>query len=257
MIQDFIKYFWLQEGFTYDPLEGQLLGIYHIIMLVISVLFFVIFWHFGKKAKNKDAWMIFTGSLLFILELLRVLNFHYVYNMSWVGALSFHLCSIGVYLMIIAGLFRRKWMFEMVFLHALLASPMAILIPTGILPWHNPYSFLPLQSYISHVLLWFGIVYAWKNDFFKVSYKRYYIPVASVLLSTVLAYGMSMYNLNNNTGGFTNFFWTRYGEPMFDIIVPLPYPYYLIVLLTLLIGAGFFTYYLFQRWEQKRNLQEN
>ena len=140
--------------------------------------------------------------------------------------------------MIIAGLFNKKIIYEMTFLHAMIGAPLALLIPSGILPWYHMYSFLPVQSFISHLLLSFIFIYAYHHKVFQLKIHRFYIPIIGLLLSIGIAYGMSIYNLHFQTGGSTNFFWTRDKDPMFDQIINLPYPYYFYVLIRLLIAVG-------------------
>lgn len=257
MMKQFIDYFWFQEGYTYDPLEGRMLTTYHIIMfLVFCVALFVVLWVIGKKIKDKNKMLIAVAIILYVLETLRVINILDMSRATLVGALSFHLCAVGVYLMIIAGIFRKKWMFEAVFCHAFVGAPIAVIIPYGILPWYNKYSFLPTQSYITHMLLWFAIIYAWKYRFFNISFKRFFIPALGILFSAVLAYIMSNVNLKYQTGGSTNFFWTRFKDPMFENLLPLPHPYYMLVIIGLLYLGGLLGYFVLKWFEKKRFIRE-
>lgn len=252
----FIDYFWYQEGYVYDPLEGQTFSIYHIIMLLLCILVFIALWKIGAAIKNKNRLLIIIAVVLFVFEVLRIINIKFVYGTTWIGAFSFHLCAMGTYLMIIAGLFRKKWMFEFVSLHCFIGAPLAIIIPLGILPWYNPYSFLPLQSYLTHLILFFAIIYAWRYKFFNIPVKRYYIPVISILFSSVVAYFMSIYNLKHKTGGSTNFFWTRVRDPLFDSFLPLPHPYYFLVLLAALFTAGLILFSILKSLEQKKHVNK-
>ncbi len=241
-MSEIIDYVWSQKGFIYDPLEGLTFGSYHLIMMAITASLFVVIWIIGGHVKNKQGFLIKIALLLLVLEVLRVINFKYVFNRTWIGSISFHMCSIGIYMAIITGIFRKKWMFDMISLHALIGAPLALIIPTGILPWFNPYSFMPLQSFISHMLLFLMPLYAWRHQLWEVKLKHYYIPIISVLVSTGIAYGMSLYNLYYETGGSTNFFWTRMKEPFFDLVWNLPYPWYLFVLIGIFMMSGLIVY---------------
>ncbi|NLD26587.1 MAG: YwaF family protein [Acholeplasmataceae bacterium] len=255
-MKQFIDYFWFQEGFSYDPLEDPMFSIYHIIMLLLCIVVVIVFWIIGKKIKNKNTMLIAIAIILFVLEALRVINILEITNTTLVGAISFHLCAIGVYLMIIACLFRKKWMFEAVFFHSLVGAPTAVIIPYGILQYYNEYSFLPVQSYITHTLLWITIIYAWKYRFFNISYKRIFIPLVSVFLSAVLAYVMSNINLKYHTGGSVNFFWTRYKDPMFEKYLHLPHPYYILVIIGLLFIGGLFGYHILKQFEKRKIIRK-
>lgn len=243
-MKDFIDYIWFQKDFIYDPLEGLAFGSYHLIMMAITTSLFVVIWITGGRLKNKQGFMTVLALILLILEVLRVINFKYAFNQTWIGSISFHMCSLGIYMAIITGIFRKQWMFDVIALQAMIGAPLALLIPTGILPWFNLYSFMPMQSFISHMLLFLMPLFAWRHHVWQVKLKRYYIPILSVLGSTGIAYGMSLYNFHFKTGGFTNFFWTRMKEPFFDLIWNIPYPYYLFVLLIVFILSGFIVYLL-------------
>jgi len=255
-MKQFIDYFWYQEGFSYDPLEGQTLSTYHLIMFLLCIFSFILLWIIGKKINNKNKMLIAIAIILLVLESLRVINLLAISDVSFIGALSFHLCSIGVYLMIIAGLFRKKWLFEIVILHALIGAPLAIIIPLGILPWYNQFSFLPMQSFLTHTILLFVIIYAWKYKFFDVSYKRFYIPAISILLSAVVAYVMSNVNLKYQTGGPINFFWTRYKDPLFEKYISLPHPYYFLVILGLLYATGLLGFLILKNLEKMKLIRK-
>ena len=242
MISEFIDYFWSQKGFTYDPLEGLTFGSYHLNMMAITASVFVVIWIIGSRIKNKQGFLIALSLILLILELLRVINFMYVFNRTLMASISFHMCSIGVYMAIITGIFRKQWMYDAIALQAIVGAPLALIIPTGILPWFNLYSFMPMQSFITHMLLFLMPLYAWRHHLWQVKLKHFYIPILSVLISTGIAYGMSLYNLHFETGGFTNFFWTRMKEPFFDLVWNLPHPWYLVVLIGMFITTGFIVY---------------
>ena len=109
-----------------------------------------------------------------------------------------------------------------------------------------------MQSFLTHTLLWFGIIYAWKYHFFKASYKRFYIPAISILLSTGLAYLMSNINLKYQTGGSLNFFWTRYKDPLFEKLIPFGHPYYLLVIIGLLYIFGLLGIHVLKVLENKK-----
>lgn len=242
MIEEFLKYFWSQEGYQYDPLEGQIFQTYHLNMLLITLVFLILFLVIGILVNNKKRYIQGLSIVLLILEALRVYNIMVIFDRTVIAALSFHLCSIGIYFMIIAGLFNKKIIYEMTFLHALIGAPLALLIPSGILPWYHVYSFLPVQSFISHLLLSFIFIYAYHYKVFELKLHRFYIPLIGLFISIGLAYGMSLYNLHFQTGGSTNFFWTRDKDPMFDQVMNLPYPYYFYVLIRLLIAVGAVVY---------------
>ena len=83
----FIDYFWNQEGYSYDPLGGQTLSTYHIIMLIICIITFMIFWIIGKKIRKKGG-MLIASIILFILIYFRLI-FCIKINYNWI--VIFHL----------------------------------------------------------------------------------------------------------------------------------------------------------------------
>jgi len=249
---DFIDYIWHQKDFIYDPEMGKTFSTYHLLMLGGTILLFWVVWLIGAKFKNKRIFMMMLAIILLILEVLRVVNFMEAFNKDVIASLSFHMCSIAIYFAVITGIFNKKWMYDVIFVQAIIGAPLALLLPIGILPWFNPYSFLPIQSFISHMILCFMPVFAWRYRLWDVKLKNFKIAVTSVLVSTWIAYVMSLYNEQFQTGGSTNFFWTRAKDPMFDLIWNLDYPYYLIVLLSLFLGTGFIFYLIFKFLPQKK-----
>ena len=93
-------------------------------------------------------------------------------------------------------------------MHALIGAPLAILIPYGVYENWNVLSFMPIQSFITHFLLIYVVVYAYQENIYQISRKRFYIPILSILVSVVLAYSFSQYNISKNIGVSFNFLWT-------------------------------------------------
>lgn len=253
-MKEFIDYFWWDKGFSYDPTKGYLFNTYHIIMLASMVLLFILLWIIGKRIKNKRIFITILSITLLVLEVLRVLNFKYAHNNTLLGAMSFHLCSIGVYLAILAGFIKRPWIIDALSIHALIGAPLAIIVPDGILPWFNEYSFMPIQSFITHTLLFFVPIYMIRVGFFKIKLKNFYIPIISILLSALLGYIMSMVNYKLSNGGFSNFFWTRYKDPSFDKIISIDYPYQFIVIISMLLITGLFIYFVGDRLTKNKTI---
>lgn len=252
----FIEYFWFQKGYLYNEAATKVFSKYHFMMLLIGLAVYFVLSLIGRRIKNKINYLLVIGLLLALLELLRVINFMMITNHTWLASMSFHLCSIGIYLAIIAGIIRKGWAIELLFIHATIGAPLALIIPVGIIPWFNQYSFLALQSVISHVMLIFFIIYAWQNKKIKISFKRYLIPVTGILISVVIAYSMSMYNFKTQNGGQDNFFWTRYTDPLLEPLTAIKHPYVFLILLALIFVLGFIVYILLI-YLDKRRKEEN
>jgi uncharacterized membrane protein YwaF len=255
-MEEFLDYFWRSKGFQYDPNRTYLFTAYYWVMIAIAIITFAVIWLIGTRLKHKRITLVVISLLLLFLEAGRVYNFMDVSHKDFIPSLSFHMCSIGVYLAIIAGIFQKSWMFDTLIIQSVIGAPLAVLIPSGILPWYYDYSFMPIQSILSHTLLFLVPVFAYKNGVYKIKLYNFYIPVISVLVSTQVAYYMSWYNYNNQTGGFANFFWTRYKETFFDQIWELPYPYYLIVVIGLFILTGFIAYLLMYLYRPQKRMNE-
>lgn len=238
-----IDYFWKNKGFVYDPKMGRPFSSYQIIMLIVMSLLFVAIWFLGKQVKRKELFVLTLSLTLLILETLRVINFKYVHHKTWMGSFSFHMCSMGVYFAIILGFIRKKWMYDVLALQALIGAPLALLIPQGILPWFNMYSFMPFQSFLTHTILFLIPFYALKNQLWVVKVKNYYIAFLSIIFSILIGYLTSEINVRYHTGGFDNFFWTRYVDPAFKQIVDWPYPYHFMIITIAILLAGFGIYY--------------
>jgi|SRR5690554_275723 len=253
-MKQFIDYFWNNKDFIYDPEMGMPLSIYHLVMMSFTVLLFIILWLIGKKVKKKECFILTLSLSLFILEALRVLNFKYVYKLTWIGSFSFHMCSLGVYFAVVLIFVKKKWMYDVLMVQAIIGAPLAIIFSGGILPWFNKYSFMPIQSFITHTILFIIPLYAFENDLWQVKVKNYYISFLSVLFSIIVAYIMSGVNIKYQTGGFKNFFWTRYVDPAFKEVVDWPYPYHFIALSITFIIVGFITALILQTKQQKKYL---
>ena len=78
--------------------------------------------------------------------------------------------------MILAGIFKKRWLFDFGLIPCIVASPFAIIIPVGILPWSNEYSFIPLQSCFSHMLIFFLVVYSIRKRFGQLILKDTIFP---------------------------------------------------------------------------------
>lgn len=242
-LRNFFDYFWRNQGFEYDPAKNYLLSWYHIIILVSLIILFIIFYKIGTRQKtNPSRFLTKLSVLLFILEILRIYNFHSVYNYNWFDAISFHICSIGVYLMILAGIFKKKWLFDFGLIPCIVASPFAIIIPVGILPWYNEYSFIPLQSCFSHMLIFFMVVYSIRTKIWTIDIKRYYISLTSFLAIVSIVHYINLYKASNPNMTQSNYFWTRYPDPNFPFLNIIPNQYYIYFLILATLLGGFIVY---------------
>lgn len=235
-----MDYFWHNKDFVYDPNKNYLFSLYHISILLLVTIIGVLFWFIIKnKSKPKQTLILrIVGFILLLLEILRYINFRQIYNVTPIGALQFHLCSVGIYFAILATIFNKKWLYSSYIMHAFIGPPFALFYPMGILPWFNTFSFLALQSFISHMFLTWSIIIAYKLKIWEPSKKDYIFSISGVVVSYILAFIFSYYNLNNSTGGHQNFIWVRFPEENFPIIANWPFPYYLIAMFVGLVLTG-------------------
>jgi uncharacterized membrane protein YwaF len=240
----FIPYFWRNEGFNYDPTRQYMFGWYHIVMLVAMILLFIFLWFIGRKKEKRDnqRFLRIISIFLIALEMLRLINYHYVYNYTWLNSISFHMCSWGVYFAVIAGLFQKRILFEVAAIPAVVGGLTSIIIPHGILPYFNDFSFMAIQSNISHLLMFFVIVYAIKSNIWKPKLKRFWISAFSISITIVLIHLINLYK--NSLGYNTNYFWTMYPDPRFPVINEWVFPYHTLFLSFGLIFLGFGFYYI-------------
>ena len=71
---------------------------------------------------------------------------------------------------------QSTWLFDFGLIPCIVASPFALIIPVGILPWSNEYSFIALQSCFSHMLIFFLVVYSIRKRFGQLILKDTIFP---------------------------------------------------------------------------------
>ena len=252
-MEELIAYFWRNQGFHYDPTRQYLFGWYHLAMMGLVTLIFIAFWFLGKNKafRNNTRILYIVGAILLVFELLRVINYRYVSNLTWFNSIQFHMCSIGVYLAIITCVFQKKFLFDIMVAQGLIGAPLAIIIPFGILPYANDFSFMPLQSNISHMLVCFVVIYAIKQGIWRVKLKNYYLAFFSIIITVLILHQINLYKLSQGLG-FNNYFWTRYPDSMFPVLKNMSFPYHIIILTFLFILTTFFFYYLGDKITNKR-----
>jgi uncharacterized membrane protein YwaF len=252
----FIPYFWENDGFQYDPTRQYLFGWYHIAMMILMIGIFAFLWFLAKKKvfRNNGKLLVVISIVLIVLEVLRIINFHYVHNYTWFNSVTFHMCSFGVYLSVITGIFQKKWMFDATYLLAIIGAPLAIIIPFGILPHANDFSFIPLQSNISHLLITYMMIHAIKNKLWEVRLKRFYIGVLSITIITISIHLINLFKLKYFPGSYSNFFWTRYPDPLFPIINEWSFPYHILLIYGLFVLFGFFAYLIGEKHRLIKNI---
>lgn len=243
-MEEFISYFWNNQGYIYDPAEEIFFGRYHIEMMLLMALIFVILWFIGKAIKNKKGYIRFISITCLLLEGLRILYFRTSLNFTWFNSITLHMCSVVILYVVIAGLFKSQLFYDFVFIQALTAGITPIIIPYGILPGWNEFSFIPLQSNISHMLIVFFALYGAKHQLFHVKMKRYYLGVASVILTASAIHIFNLYKYSIDPGSNSNFFWTRYPDPLFPLINDYVFPYHFLILVGLILIIGFISYFI-------------
>jgi uncharacterized membrane protein YwaF len=241
-MEEFIQYFWYNQGFVYDSNINYVFSPYHLVMMGLMAVVLIVLWVIGNHMKNKTRLLTVVSFALLVLETLRVFNFHYAHEYSWFDSVSFHMCSIGVYLGIIAGIFKKKILFDLMFIQAFIGEITAIVIPLGILPWWNVFSFIPLQSNLSHMLMIFIVLYAVKSRIWEIKIKRYYIAVISFTVSAVGIHLLNLYKYSLNPTSYSNYFWTRFPDPQFPLINSLEFPYHLIIIIGIALFFGLLSY---------------
>lgn len=249
-----MDYFWRNKGFTYDPSKDYFLSQYQLILIAAIIIIGILLWLLIRKLSQPKQRLMFKilAIILLILEVLRYLNFYLYYTHNWFGSLSFHLCSFGVYIAIATAFFQKKWLFDSLVVFAIIGAPLALIIPSGILPWYNEYSFMVLQSFLSHLLLTWIFIVGYKLKLWTPDIKKYWITIVAVTTAYIIAYIASTINYNYSLGGHPNFIWTRYADPTFPIISNWPHPWYVIFMCGLLLVVGFLSLLLFQVLSNKR-----
>ncbi|MFA5560667.1 MAG: hypothetical protein WC964_02715 [Acholeplasmataceae bacterium] len=254
-----MDYFWRNKGFTYDSSIDYFLSQYHLILIGSLMIISLLLWLLIRKLSQPKQRLMFRiiGVLLLILEVLRFINFLEYFSRNWFGSIGFHLCSFGVYITILAAIFQKKWLFDALLIFAIIGAPLAVIMPMGILPWYNAYSFLPLQSFLSHALITWVFVIGQQLKLWQPNSKSYWISATAIIFAYVVATIASFINHNYPTGGHDNFIWTRYVDASFPVISNWPYPYYLIFMFVLMIVIGFLYIFVSNKIQQKKASKSN
>lgn len=243
----FIDYFWHNQGFIYDPTKPMMLGRYHLEMMIIMLVLFIVIGLIGKKYKNKKRFLSLIACVLLVLEILRFLCLYQGLDNTLLDSVTLHMCTVAVIFTILTGFFQKQFFFDLMYILALTGGFTAIIIPFGILPWWNEFSFIPLQSNLSHMLMILFTFYAVKNKLFIIRTKRIYIGATGLIVMAALIHQFNLYKLSVSPSSFSNFFWTRYPDPLFPIINNLQFPYHIIILISLIIFSGLIFYMIGER----------
>ena len=114
-------------SYTFD-----LFGNDHIISIILIIIFYVLLLGFNEKIGIKDNSKIFPIILSFIIisldiseDIVRYITGHYSIKKD----LPLQLCSIGIYVSVIALLKKNQTAFELIFFWGLVGASQAILTP--------------------------------------------------------------------------------------------------------------------------------
>lgn len=154
-------------GWTMDVPKAY--GLFHVLFMVIGFsVCALLAWrlrNIGHKANRII--LLSIGIFLLLCELYKQLFYYYYLNedtYEW-GIFPFHLCSIPMYLCIIAPLLKpgklQKALYSFMMLYNLLGGGIAFLEPSGLL---HGYWTLTLHALIWHMLLVFVGLYLYFSD---------------------------------------------------------------------------------------------
>ena len=234
-----------------------MLSRYHLEMMLVMGLLFVILWMIGKKVKNKKNYLRFLSIILLGLEVIRFYFFYGSLNYPLIDSITLHMCTVAVIFTIITGLLQSQLFFDFAYILAITGGVSAIVIPYGILPWWNEFSFIPLQSNVSHLIMLFFMVYAVKNNLFMVKVKRFYLAALGLIVMAGMIHCYNLFRISVSPGSNSNFFWTRFPDPLFPIINHLEFPYHIIILIGLILIFGFIAYLIGEKVQSNPSINKN
>lgn len=196
---------------AWEMTKPQAYGAFHLIFtfagLALCVLFAFIFRKVGEKGHKRI--MLGVGIFLLITEVYKQLFYYYhIGNHSyqwWI--FPFQLCSVPMYLCIIAPLFKKgklqDGMYHFMTTYNLLGGIMAFIEPSGLL--HN-YLTLTLHAFVWHMLLIFVGFYLIASGRYAKSFSDYRRATYTFLVLCVIAFCINLIFWNASEGSINMFY---------------------------------------------------
>ena len=175
--------FWTNENNPGLPQSEYLYGTRHIIVLVLaivsSILLSIIFYRKSQKAKN-ILLVVLVSILLFFEIASRAVNLIIETEYTWQNIfkiiLPLHVCSVMVWIFIIAAFTRKQVLFDFAVIGGLLATAGFLLYPSVGL--NRTYmSFTCLYSTISHSVGFVCVILLMSLGFAKFEWKNIWQPI--------------------------------------------------------------------------------
>lgn len=175
--------FWTNENNPGLPQSEYLYGTRHIIVLVLaivsSILLSIIFYRKSQKAKN-ILLVVLVSILLFFEIASRIVNLIIETEYTWQNIfkiiLPLHVCSVMVWIFIIAAFTRKQVLFDFAVIGGLLATAGFLLYPSVGL--NRTYmSFTCLYSTISHSVGFVCAILLMSLGFAKFEWKNIWQPI--------------------------------------------------------------------------------
>ncbi len=159
-------------------------------------------------------------------ELFKTWAWVAIWNQRLVDGLPLHICGTGLYLTAVLLVWRRQWVYEVVYFWGLAGGVQAILTPELPSGFSHPFT---VSFFLSHGLIIFGLLYATLAFRLRPTWSS--IPRAFAI--TLIYAFLIVAPLNLLLG--TNYMYLR-GKPVTGSVLDLfgPWPWYL-------AGAGAFT----------------
>ncbi len=232
------------------------LDLKHIILLFSIVIFVCITLYFLLFAKSKKGIMItkiILASILFILEIGRIIwtvvsNNYFHKTTNWLITLNFESCTMMVWLniaLVILSLFLNKdnkfliYLYNISFGIGLVGGVITFIYPAFINSYYSIFHFENLQSIISHIILIVLPLYYLKTKQFSPRLKDFWIiPFTYICVGNLSAMASIIANWN--------FAFTFYCMPFLVMGVKIPFPFHILTIFLLLSSIMFLVYTIFE-----------
>jgi uncharacterized membrane protein YwaF len=233
----------------------------HILILVATIIFCVIFAYLYRKGDDKKRkiyqWII-VG--LMLVEEAQMFIISIATNQFEIGFLPLHLCGINIFFCIAHAIWGKNWISEFLYALALPGALLALIVPT----WTSvpPNNFIFIFSTGYHIFL---IAYpimllagGFKPKFKNLKYVAYVLIPLSIVIFGINQFTNHMAVVTNNFKFWsTNFMFLYKPESLFTVLANLFHlegMWYLITLpfLLVLIWGLFYTpWYLLEKKQNK------
>jgi hypothetical integral membrane protein (TIGR02206 family) len=231
-------------GGSNHSLEFAMFSKSHSVILFIFMLVSCLIYLNRKKIRKKKGRKteIITAVFLILFEM----TYHIWMYMNGIWhvsrSLPLELCNIGLILSVVLLLTRSKFVYEILFLIALLGATQAIMTPA--LTYNFPH-FRFFHFFFTHmIIVWVVLYFTWVRGY----HPTFQSVIKLIFFINLLMLGILM--INKRVSG--NYWFLRHmpdGKSLLNLLGP--YPWYIFSLEGLLIVFSVIAWLCFRNWEKK------